>query len=607
MAQRAAVVRRRRQLGVELLEARALLSNLAMTLTTDKPVYTAGEQITMTFTETNDGSQPVDVVGVAPNDGFDVTENGKLIWESNSGVQPLVISIITLQPGQSHTLTATWNGVPTTGDPPVLSGGSFTVTNQLDPNGVSASFRIDSPLSYSITTDKRDYSVGQPIQLTYTETNTTSQPVTVNTGPSDFAITQEGTTIPLADVPGTWSVASGTETLQPGQSISETSSWNGVANVGSLTGANVWGGISVSNQAAPHGLTAILDIANPLATGLTASSPSFAAGQAVTLTYTATNTADVPLTVLDSPGSFSIQSQLSIQDVDVFSQTGSGPAPLVTLQPGASLTQTATWNPSGGHAPVGSYFAYFSGPFDGVSAWFQVGLPDSISTTFTTDQSEYTVGQPIQITLSETNTSDQPVTVNSGPSVFQITKSGFLVADVSGTGGTQSATETLQPGQSFTQTATWNGVANIGTSPGANEWGEFLISNENAPQLQSAFFQIDNPVVTSLTASSPSFALGQRVAFALTLSNHSNKRVDITPEKSTETLTIYRGSQVLWISSKLALRAPKTIAAGKSIKLRGTWSGHAQKRVASRLGPGIYTLEVSYDGYTASKSIQIKR
>ena len=186
----------------------------------------------------------------------------------------------------------------------------------------------------------------------------------------------------------------------------------------------------------------------------------------MTLLYTATNSGDVPVTVLNSPGSFSIQEELQLQYPEVFSQTGSGTGPLVTLQPGQSLTQSATWTPSGGQAPVGLYQAYCSGPFDGQGAIFQVGAPGSISTTFITDKSDYSVGQPVQITLSETNTSNLPVTVNTGPSEFQITGES-LAADVTGTGGTQSSTETLLPGQSFTQTATWNGVVgNIGTNPG---------------------------------------------------------------------------------------------------------------------------------------------
>jgi hypothetical protein len=482
----AAGQRRKARPRVEALEGRALLSGLSITLTTNKSVYQAGEPIKMTFTETNTGSQPVNASDGPSVDGFDVTENGKAVWQSNAGVNPLFILLITLQPGQSHTLTATWDGVPSEGHPPVLSGGDFTVTNQLDPNGASASFKIDAPLSYSITTDKGDYSVGQPIEITDTETNTSNQPVTVNTGPSDFAITQEGLGTPLANVPGTWGAQSGTETLQPGQSISETATWNGVSNVGSLRGTNVWNDISVSNPTAPQGLVAVFQIDNPVVTSLIASSPSFAPDQPVTLTFTETNSAGVPVAVDEYPGSFSIENLQT--NAVVFSQTGSGSPTAVTLQPGGSLTQTATWTPSTGQAPAGSYSAQYSDSTQGASTSFQIG----------------------------------------------------------------------------------------------------------------------SSLVASLATARSVVRLGQPTAFTLTLSNHSNKRVDVTPETSADALTILRGSHVVWRSSKLTLRGHKTIAAGQSIKLRGIWSGNARERVESRLAPGTYTIEVSYDGYTASKTIQIK-
>ena len=710
---------------LERLEERALLSGLAYSLTTNESNYQPGQPIQISLTVTNTSSQPIKTIDGPDLDHFVVTENGVQVWESESFILPLA-GLATLQPGQSFTDTDTWNGVPDLGRPSqsVLMGGSFTLTDQSVPGAGSTNFTIDSPLSYSITTDKDTYTVGQPIQITYTQTNTSSQPVTADTGPSDFTITPGGQSAPVASLPGTWTTQSPTTTLQPGQSISETAIWNGVANVGLQSGANVLGEVTVSDSAAPP-VTVGFQITNPIVTGFIATSSSFVAGDPVTLTYTATNSGDVPVTVLNSPGSFSIQEELQIQYSEVFSQTGSATGPLVTLQPGQSLTQSATWTPSGGQAPVGLYQAYWSGPLNGQGAQFQVGVPGSISTTFTTDKSVYSAGQPVQITLSETNTSNQPVTVNTGPSEFQITNS-FLAADVTATGGTQSSTETLQPGQSFTQTATWNGVRNIGTNPGTNAWGNFAVCSQNAPLLQWATFQIADPVTTSFVASSPTYAPGQPVtltftetnsadvpvtvddypgsfevddlgtsaavfsqpgavtpmlvtlqpgasltqtatwtpsagqapagsysaqytdptqglsttfridssnnplppppaavvaslttarsvvrlrqpvAFTLTLSNKSNHTVDVSPKKKTGSVTIYYGSQGVLQSRKLTLRGNKTIAAGHSVKLRGVWSGNGSKRIESRLAPGTYTIAVSYDGYSASETIQVE-
>jgi hypothetical protein len=61
---------------------------------------------------------------------------------SNSGVQPLYLRLQTLLPGQSVTLTATWNGIPSKGSPTVVTG-TFTVTNQQAPAGARETFVIE--------------------------------------------------------------------------------------------------------------------------------------------------------------------------------------------------------------------------------------------------------------------------------------------------------------------------------------------------------------------------------------------------------------------------------------------------------------------------------
>ena len=43
-----------------------------------------------------------------------------------------------------------------------------------------------SGISYTLTTDQSTYQVGQPIQITFTETNTGDRPVTVSLNPTDF-------------------------------------------------------------------------------------------------------------------------------------------------------------------------------------------------------------------------------------------------------------------------------------------------------------------------------------------------------------------------------------------------------------------------------------
>jgi hypothetical protein len=53
-----------------------------------------------------------------------------------------------------------------------------------------------SSLSYSLTTNQSVYQVGQPIEMTFTETNTSNQPVTVPSGvPEGFGVTHDGTPV----------------------------------------------------------------------------------------------------------------------------------------------------------------------------------------------------------------------------------------------------------------------------------------------------------------------------------------------------------------------------------------------------------------------------
>ena len=182
------------RLRVERLEVRALLSQMSYNLTTDNTVYQLGQSINFTFTETNTSSQPVAVENGPSVDGFDVSQNGTVVWSSNAGATPLDIEQQTLQPGKSLTETGTWNGTSTNGTSTPLTG-SFTVTNQLAPSAASATFQIAQPITYSLATKNASYQVGQPIQITLTATNTSLETVSVNTAPGTFVITQGDNTI----------------------------------------------------------------------------------------------------------------------------------------------------------------------------------------------------------------------------------------------------------------------------------------------------------------------------------------------------------------------------------------------------------------------------
>ncbi len=81
----------------------------------------------MTLTMTNSSSQN-ETVALGPSiDGFFVTQNAKVIWRSNSGVEPQYIVRRILKPGQSITLSAQWTI-------PASVSGAFVVHNELFPS-----------------------------------------------------------------------------------------------------------------------------------------------------------------------------------------------------------------------------------------------------------------------------------------------------------------------------------------------------------------------------------------------------------------------------------------------------------------------------------------
>ena len=207
--------------AIELLETRALLSAMSATVTTNQAVYQPGQPIEITFIETNTSNEPVHVVYGPSNDGFGVTQNGKLIWQSNAGASPLYLIYDTLKPDQSLTLHATWSSADSAAALADLVSGTFTVTNQLDPQGASATFQIEPALSTSVTVSQPTIQVGQSVGLTFNETNTSSIPVVVSPS-GTFTITNAATNVAVFSQ----NVGQSTPvTLQPGQSLTQTATW----------------------------------------------------------------------------------------------------------------------------------------------------------------------------------------------------------------------------------------------------------------------------------------------------------------------------------------------------------------------------------------------
>jgi hypothetical protein len=84
--------------------------------------------------------------------------------------------------------------------------------------------------------------------------------------------------------------------------------------------------------------------------------------------------------------------------------------------------------------------------------------------TLTTDTTVYKVGQPIHITLTETNTTNATIVFAKGKGLNGFTASQDL-KDVWKSSGVNrvAPSYTLQPGKTRTIKVTWNGHANVGS------------------------------------------------------------------------------------------------------------------------------------------------
>ena len=134
-------MRRSRKLLIESLEGRALLSTvtlpvalappstvapvnpgLLVKLTTNERVYRPGQPVVMTLTETNTSQQEISVFLGPSTTGFFATHDGRRVWASNTGIQPMFLVSQTVKPGESITLSATWNGHSNIGPASAVSG-----------------------------------------------------------------------------------------------------------------------------------------------------------------------------------------------------------------------------------------------------------------------------------------------------------------------------------------------------------------------------------------------------------------------------------------------------------------------------------------------------
>jgi hypothetical protein len=230
---------------VDGLENKTLLSGLAVSLTTDKSSYQPGRPISMKLTETNMSNQPITIADGPSIDGFFVTHDDVTVWASNEGPVAMYLAMRTLQPGQSFSLNATWNGIQDEG-PPVSSDGVFVVHNQLAPNGPTATITLSSepqprpvepqpkpaqPLLATLEAEHSSYKRGQNVSLTLVERNVGSQDLAVASGRHivDLEVTRESTVV--WRTPPSLLHPTGRQTLHAGQSRTLKLAWNGKVNL----------------------------------------------------------------------------------------------------------------------------------------------------------------------------------------------------------------------------------------------------------------------------------------------------------------------------------------------------------------------------------------
>jgi len=220
---------------LEPLEGRALLSDLAVTVTTDQPSYQVGQPIRITLTETNPTNHDVTVAEGCGVSDFWTTQDGAEVWrKSKDGPQPLCPIFLggVLHAHQSRSFNALWNGHTDEG-PPGTPTGVVEVSGQVD--GVASpplAIRIEpsavNPLVLTVTTNHELYRPGRRVQITVTATNTGNEPIALGVDSPKITVSRGGVAVwqlrrkvhPQVD-----------RLLQPGQARKFAVAWKGLPNV----------------------------------------------------------------------------------------------------------------------------------------------------------------------------------------------------------------------------------------------------------------------------------------------------------------------------------------------------------------------------------------
>jgi hypothetical protein len=218
----------------------------------------------------------------------------------------------------------------------------------------------------------------------------------------------------------------------------------------------------VTNDNAPQGLSATFGIPFPLTSRLTPDQAAYVTGQPVTLTFIMTNTSSSPI-IVPPAGTFTVTNDATY--ATVFSKSVDQNAPILTLQPGQSLTHTAAWTPT----QPGNYGISYQNGYLGTFGSVQVTPlssgpnppvqnPQAVTATLTTNHQVYRAGPAVVITLTLKNTSSQSVVIAPNPSADGFTVFyGSTEVWHSARNTRADKARTLLPGKSITFRTAWNG------------------------------------------------------------------------------------------------------------------------------------------------------
>jgi Intracellular proteinase inhibitor len=273
-----------------------------------------------------------------------------------------------------------------------------------------------SGLTASLTTNQSVYLVGEPIQMTFTFTNSGNTPATFDYGPSfdGFIVTQGGQTVWQSN-DGINPMVAISRTLQPGQSFSLQTMWDGSTVVGS-TPSTASGSFVVTDQLDAAGASAAFQIDSPPA-----------------------STSSPPLNPSSPPGS----------------------SPSDPPQPPGSLSSDPPQPP--GSSPSDPLQPPGSSPSDPPPSTNAPSPqePPAVTVILTTNHATSHAGKPVRIKITLKNIAKtnaqlaahagaDGVTVLDGSTVIARTTKSLL----------SSKARTLKPGQSLHLMALWNGKPN---------------------------------------------------------------------------------------------------------------------------------------------------